>query len=330
MTVYLQRAVPLAWLRIVLASVALFAGVTEALAQSYPSRLVRLIVPYPVGGSADLVTRIVADKLSSSWAPVIVESKPGANGNIASDYVSRLPGDGYTFLVASGFLTVNPLLRPELKWTHKTFVPVALMGGGPPNVFVTPAAAPFATLQEVVRNAKAKPRQLNVGTPSLGSSNHFGLELFYSTAGIEVFPIVYTGTPPVVPALVRGDVDLSLLPVTLVAPQVRGERMKALAISSTKRSSLMPELPTVAEAGFAEAVLLPWFGLVAPPGTPRTVVDAVNAEVRKALASKDVIERMEKIGAEILGGTADDFQRHIDREAEVMGRLIKERNIRIQ
>lgn len=316
--------------RIAIACIWILLGPAMVSAQNYPSRPVRLLVPYPAGGAADLMARVIAEKMSATWTPVIVEPKAGANGNIAADYVFRLPGDGYTFLVASGFLTVNPLMQPGLKWTHRSFVPVGLIGGGPPNVFVVPAGSPFGSLKEVVNDAKSRPRQLNVGTPSLGSSNHLGLELFYSVSGIDIFSVPYTGAPPVVPAVLRGDVAMSLLSVAMVAPHVRGEKMKALAVSSPRRSAVLPDVPTVAEAGFPDAALLPWFGLVAPPGTPRAIVEMVNAEIRKALSSPDVIERMQQMGAEILGGTPEDFQRHLDREAAIMARLVKERNIRVE
>lgn len=304
------------------------AAATAAHAQSYPTRPVRLIVPYPAGGAADAMARVLAERMSAQWAPVIVEPKPGANGNIAADYVHQLPGDGYTLLVASGFLTVNPLMQPQLKWSHRSFVPVGLIGGGPPNVFVVPANSPHATMRDVVNQAKKDPAKLNVGTPSIGSSNHFGLEMFYRASGIEVFSIPYTGAPPVVPAVLRGDVMLSLLSVPMVAPHVRGEKMKALAVSAERRSRVLPDVPTLAEAGYPDAVVMPWFGLVAPPGTPREVVEVVSREMRKALATPEVAARMENIGAEVLAGTPLDFQRHIEREAESMARLIKERKIR--
>jgi tripartite-type tricarboxylate transporter receptor subunit TctC len=324
-TSFLRRALGL---MAAVSGFALGVGAADAVAQTYPARPVRIIVPYPAGGAADAMARVIAERMSANWAPVIVEPKPGANGNIAADYVHQLPGDGYTLLVASGFLTVNPLLSPGLKWSHRSFVPVGLIGAGPPNVFVVPAGSPFKSLQDVARQAKAEPRKINVGTPSIGSSNHFGLEMFYNAAAIEIFSIPYTGAPPVVPAVLRGDVSLSLLSVPMVAPHVRGEKMKALAISSERRSKVLPEVPTIAEAGFPGAALMPWFGLVAPPGTPPEIVETANREMRKALATPEVVARMENIGAEILGGSAEDFQRHLAREAEAMTRLIKERNIR--
>lgn len=299
-------------------------------AQPYPSKPVRFIVPYAPGGAADVVARIVADKLSGTWAPVVVEPKPGANGNIGADYTLRQPGDGYTFLVASGFITVAPEFQPALKWSYKTFVPVGLMVVGPPNVFVVPANSPFATLQDFARAAKARPRQINVGTPSLGSSNHLGLELFYSVANIETFAVPYQGAAAVVAPVLRGDVAFTMLSQSMISSFVRDGKMKALAVSSPRRAKTMPDVPTVAEAGFPNAALLPWFGLVAPPGTPRDAVDTVNSQLRKALVYPDVVARMEALGAEIQSGTSEDFYRHMEREAELLTRLIKQRNIRTE
>lgn len=313
-----------------LSCLCLVCGTTAAQAQTYPSRPIRIIVPYPAGGAADAMARVVAERMSANWTPVVVEPKPGANGNIAADYVHQLPGDGYTLLVASGFIAVNPLLQPQLKWTTHSFVPVGMIGVGPANVFVVPANSPYSSLKNVVNQARKEPGKLNVGTPSIGSSNHFGLEMFYREAGIEIFSIPYTGAPPVVPAVLRGDVALSLLSIPMVVSHVRGEKMKALAVSADKRSKVMPDVPTIAEAGFPDAAVMPWFGLVAPPGTPQEIVSTLNREIRKALGTPEVMARMENIGAEVLDGSPDDFRRYIEREAQAMTRLIRERKIRVE
>lgn len=225
---------------------------------------------------------------------------------------------------------MGPHFQPSLPWTHKSFVPIGMMVVGPPNIFVVPGDSPYNTLSDFVNAAKTSPRQLNVGTPSLGSSNHLGLELFYSVAGIETFAVPYQGAATVVGPILRGDLAMTLLSQSIVLPHVQSGKMKALAISAPRRTKALPNVPTVAEAGFPNADLLPWFALVAPAGTPRNVVEQANAALQKALANPDVLKRLEGTGADPMPGTPEALQRYIEREADLLGQLIKQRDIRTQ
>jgi tripartite-type tricarboxylate transporter receptor subunit TctC len=313
--------------RILCAAFAL-AAASYAQAQAYPSKPVRLIVPYPAGGVVDLVARAVADKISQNWGQVIVvEPRPGGSANIGADAVANAVPDGYTLLVVSPFIAVNPHLYTNLKWSPKSFIAVGLLAS-PPNLWVVPPSLPVKTLDEFVAYAKARPGKLNVVNPGSGTSNHLGQELFWDATGIDIVNVSYKGQPPAIPDLLSGAVHIALMTNALAAPQVKAGKLRALAISSPKRSRELPEVPTVAEAGYGDTVVLPWYGIVAPAGTPKEIVARLNTEINKALKSPDVVERLEKIGAQIFGGSAEEMETLIKVEYERWGKLVKARGIK--
>jgi len=299
-----------------------------AQAQAYPSKPVRLIVPYPAGGVVDLVARAVADKISQNWGQVIVvEPRPGGSANIGADAVANAAPDGYTLLVASAFLTVNPHLYPNLKYGPKNFTAVGLMGA-PPNVWVVPTALPVMTLKEAVDYIKSRPGKLNATNPGNGTSNHLGQELFWEANGIDIVNVNYKGQPQALPDLISGQIHIALVTVALAAPQVKTGKLRALAVSSPKRLKELPEVPTVAEAGYGDTMVMPWYGIVAPAGTPKDIVARLNSEINKALQSPDVIERLERINTQILGGSPEDMGNLIKSEYERWGKLVKARGIK--
>jgi len=296
--------------------------------QTYPSKPVRLIVPYPAGGVVDLVARAVADKISQNWGQVmVVEPRPGGSANIGAEAVANAAPDGYTLLVASAFLAVNPHLYPSLKYGPKSFTAVGLMGA-PPNVWVVPIALPVKSMKEAVEYIKARPGKLNATNPGNGTSNHLGQELFWEANGLDIVNVNYKGQPQAIPDLISGQIHIALVTVALAAPQVKAGKLRALAVSSPKRLKELPDVPTVAEAGYGDTMVLPWYGIVAPAGTPKDIVARLNTEINKALASPDVIERLERINTQILGGSPEDMDNLIKSEYERWGKLVKARGIK--
>jgi tripartite-type tricarboxylate transporter receptor subunit TctC len=301
-----------------------------AQAQAYPSKPVRLIVPYPAGGVVDMVARAVADRISQNWGQVIVvEPRPGGSGNIGAEAAASAAPDGYTLLAASPFIVVNPHLYTNLKFGPKSFAAAGLTAS-PPNVWVVPASLPVNTLQEFVAYAKARPGKLNVVNPGSGTSNHLGQELFWDATGIDIVNVNYKGQPQGIPDLLSGAVHIALMTNALAAPQVKAGKLRALAVSSPKRLRELPDVPTVAEAGYGDTVVLPWYGIVAPAGTPKEIVARLNMEINNALKSPDVVDRLEKIGAQIFGGSAEEMETLIKVEYERWGKLVKARGIKAE
>ena len=297
-------------------------------AQAYPSKPVRLIVPYPAGGVVDLVARAVADRISQNWGQVIVvEPRPGGSANIGAEAVANAAPDGYTLLVVAAYLTVNPHLYPNLKYGPKSFAAVGLLGA-PPNVWVVTNSLPVKTLKEAVDYIRARPGKLNATNPGNGTSNHLGQELFWEANGLEIVNVNYKGQPQAIPDLINGQIHIALVTVALAAPQVKAGKMRALAVSSPKRLKELPEVPTVAEAGYGDTMVLPWYGIVAPAGTPKDIVSRLNSEINKALQSPDVIERLERINTQIFGGSAEEMDNLIKSEYERWGKLVKARGIK--
>lgn len=301
-----------------------------ALAQdgAYPSKPVRLIVPYPAGGVVDIVARTVAERMAIGLKqPIVVEARPGANANIGAEAVARSPADGYTLLMVSPFLATNPLLAQGVRWKAADFTGIGLIGA-PPNLFIVPASLPVRSLKELVEYARARPGKLNVSNPGIGSSNHLGQELFFSLTGVDMVDVSYKGQPPMLADFFSGQLSFGLITQALAMPHVKEGRLRALAIGAPQRSPDLPDVPTVAQAGFPDASFLPWYGMAAPAGTPRDIVRRLSDELQKALASPEVVSRLEKMGTQITPGSAEELDALIQREITRWSRVIKERNIK--
>lgn len=301
-----------------------------AFAQPYPTKPVRVIVPYPTGGIVDLLARAVTEKIAAGWGqPIIVEGRPGADSNLGTEAAAKSAADGYTWLMTGPAILSNPSIYSTLTWAPlRDFQGVGVAVWNL-NVAVVPASLPVANLQEFVAYAKARPGQLNFGNPGTGSSNHLSSELFFQVAGIKLANIGYKGQPPAIPDLINGQLQFKVVALGLAAPHIKSGRLKALAAFSPQRLKQLPEVPTVAEAGYPEAGIVPWYGIYVPSATPRDLVARINAEINKALQSPDVQERIEKIGG--LPGpvkTPDEIQAMMKSDFERWGKVVREAAIK--
>ena len=295
---------------------------------AYPSKPVRMIVPYPAGGVVDVIARVVTEKMAADLGqPIVVEARPGASANIGTDAVLRAPADGYTLLVGSPFLATNPLLMSTTKWKTADFVGLGLIGA-PPNVFVVAPSLPVRTMKELVDYVKARPGQVNVTNPGVGPSNHLGQELLFSITGMEMQNVMYKGQPPMIPDVASGQVSASLITIALALPHIKEGKLRALAISAPRRVPELPEVPTLAEAGYPEAMFLPWYGFVAPAATPKDIVKKLSDSMQRALASPDVVARLEKMGTQLTPAPAPEFDRLLRSEAVRWAGVIRQRNIK--
>ena len=307
---------------------ALGAGRLALAQEAWPAKPIRVIVPFPAGGVVDLVTRAVTDRLAITLKqPFVIDARPGANGNIGTEAAARAASDGYTLLTATPATVTQPLLSNTARFKSSDFSAVGLIGA-PPNIFCVAPNVPVRTLKELVEYVRARPGQLSVSNPGIGTSNHLGQELFFSITGLQMIQVRYPGQPQMIPDIASGQVQFGAITSALALPHVREGRLRALAIGSPKRWSELPDVPTLGEAGFADATFVPWYGLVAPAATPRPIVRRLSEEVTAALAHSDVTARLEKLGTQITPGPADEFDALMRSEVERWGRIIRERNIR--
>ena len=296
----------------------------SAWAQAFPSKPVKLVVPFPPGGSLDNVGRLLAQKLSEAWGQqVVVENKPGAGGNIGADAVAKSPPDGYTVVMgALSTHAVNPSLYKTMPYDAVTdFAPLSLVAITP-NVLIVKTGAPIASVKDLVAYAKANPGKTNFGSGSNGSAGHLAGELFKLETGTDVMHIPYKGGAPALQALLAGDTQFMFDNLANAMAQVKGGTVRAIAVTTAQRSKLVPELPTMAEAGLPGFDISTWFGLMAPAGTPPDVVARWNAEIVKALNAPDVREKMLAQGAEPAPMTPAEFATFIARERDKYAKIV--------
>ena len=302
-----------------------------AVAQStYPTKPVRIVVPFPPGGPADALARIIGDKLSQPLGqPFVVENKPGAGGNIGMEQGAKAPPDGYTLtLAAAGNLTIAPSLYSKLPYDPaKDYAPITVLATVP-NILITAPTVPAKTLRDLITLAKARPGTLNFASPGNGSGAHLAGELFKSTAGIDIVHVPFNGVGPAMTAVLAGDVQLFFAQSSAALQYINTGKVTALGVASPKRMIAAPELPTLAEAGLPNFEVTSWYGLVAPAGTPSAIVERLNSEIVKALASTDVREKLAGLGAEPVGNSPSEFAAMQKSEAARWARLAKEANLR--
>ena len=298
-----------------------------ALAQ-YPAKPIKIVVPYPPGGFNDTLGRTLAAKFTDAWGqPAVVENKPGGNTLIGNDFVAKSPPDGYTLLVVAFPFSVVPSLFKTMPYdTVKDFSPVILAATSP-NLLVVNPSLPVKSVGELIALAKAKPNSLSYASTGNGSSNHISMELFKSLAGVQIVHIPYKGSAPAVTDLLGGQVHLMFDNVPNVLPHVKAGKLVALGQTGVKRSPLISEIPTVAEAGVAGYEVTVWFGLVAPAGTPREVVQKLNAETVRILAMPDVRERFQAQGVEPVGSTPEQFGEHIRAQMSKWAKVVKDAGV---
>ena len=301
-----------------------------ALAQSYPAKPVRIVVPYPPGGPNDIVARTVGQKLSEQLGqPVIVDNKPGASGNIGAESVAKSPADGYTLLLLTTGHTINPSLYPKLGYDlEKDLAPVTQLTAGPMVVVANPSL-PAKNIKELISLAKAKPGSLNFGSAGNGSSTHLAPELFSSMAGIKMNHIPYKGSAPALTDLMAGQIQVAFDFMISAMPHVKSGKIKALAVTSTTRSPAAPDLPTVAESGVPGFEVIGWNGLVVPARTPKDAVAKLNAELKKALDQPDTKERFAAQGFSATWTTPEKFGAYIESEHAKWAKVVKDSGAKI-
>jgi tripartite-type tricarboxylate transporter receptor subunit TctC len=308
-----------------IALVALFAATAGYVqAQTYPNRPIKLIVPWPPGGGVDTAARLISEPLGQRLGQaIVVENKPGAAGNIGTAVAKMEKPDGYTLLMGSlSPHAVNPHLYDNLGFEPiKDFAPIALVYTVP-SFLVVPGTSPFNTPQELVTFAKSKPGQLNFGSGGAGSSQHLFGVMFNTATKIDAVHVGYKGTSPAEAALVAGTVDYMLDPPTAL-PFVEAGRMKALAVAAPKRSSALPNVPTLDELGIPGVHTLTYYGVLAPTGTPKEIVSRLNAEINAILKSDDMRARLTKLAADAGTGSPEDFGRFMEAELKRYGEIVK-------
>src|SRR5262244_3760790 len=299
-------------------------------AEEYPDRAVKIIVPFPAGGTADAVPRIVADWLSRKWGqPVVIENRTGAAGNIGAETVYNSPPDGYTLLSAPPPpLVINHNLYPKLGFDPTKFVPIVIMGRVP-NALVVNAKVPFASVAELIAYAKANPGKLTCATQGNGTTSHLTAELFQMMAGVKFQQVPYRGSAPALNDLVAGSVDAMFDNLGVSLGLVKGGQLKLLAVATAKRMASLPDVPTIAETlpGFESAA---WYGIVAPPKTPPAIAARINADVNEALREADIRERLAQLSAEPIGGTPQATAAYMREEVERWHKVIKAANVKLE
>lgn len=298
--------------------------------QSYPTRPVRVIVTFPPGAGSDIATRLVTNKLSETFGrQFVVDNRAGAAGNIGVDMAAHAAPDGYTLLAVTAAAAISQSAYSKVSYDlARDFAPVALMASAPFVLAVHPSV-PAKSLQELIALAKAKPGHYSYATPGTGSSPHMAGELLKIELGIDLLHVPYKGTVPAVADVMAGNVSMALANTLVALPQIRTGRLRGIAITSAKRSALVPELPTVAESGLPGFESGTWYGLLAPTGTPRDIVTRLNREVVRVVQLADVRERLSAQGAEALTATPQYAGEFIRSEIARWAKVVKAANVRL-
>jgi tripartite-type tricarboxylate transporter receptor subunit TctC len=308
---------------------AAFSSLAFAAEQSYPSRPVRMIVPFAPGGPTDVIARVIAQKLTEMWGhQVVVDNRAGAGGNIGMGLAAGSPPDGYTILVSSSSIVVNPSLYAKIPYDpYKSFIPVTNAAASP-NVFTVHPSVAAKSMQELVALAKSNPRKYNIATPGVGTTPDLGAELLKMTTHADVVRVPYGGAGPAVAAVVGNQVQIGSTALPPTTPHIQGNRLRALAVTGAKRTSALPDVPTMAEAGFKGQEADTLQGVLLPAGTPKTIVTKVHADIVKLLALPDVKERVAGLGFDIVASSPEQFTAQIRAEIEKWGKVIKAAGIK--
>ena len=299
------------------------AGVVHA--QAFPSRPITIVIPFPPGGISDNSTRVIAQKASAGLGqPIVIENRPGAGGQIGADAVKGAKPDGHTLFLANiGSHGINQSLYSKLSYDPtKDFEPITILFSSP-NLLVVPASSPVKSMAELIAYAKTKPGKASYGSQSIGSGGHLSGEIVKAKNGLDLVHVPYKGSAPVLTDLVAGRIDFLFDPITTALPFVKDGKLRALAITSDKRSPLVPDVPTLAELGYVGYDVNPWFGLAAPAGTPRPIIDRLNAEFAKATNDPEVVKRLADQGIEAMSMTPEQFAAFIRSETARWTEVVK-------
>jgi tripartite-type tricarboxylate transporter receptor subunit TctC len=299
-------------------------------ADEWPSKPIRWVVPFPPGGAMDAIARALGEKAAKSLGqPFVIDNKPGAGGNIGADLVAKSPGDGYTIMITSIGMATNKALYPKLSYDPvKDFAPVSLLAIVP-NVLVANATQPAVkTVADVIANAKAQPGKLTYASAGNGTSIHLAGEVFASQAKVDMLHVPYKGSGPAVTDLLGGQVNYMFDSITSAKPHILSGKLRAIGLTTTKRSAALPNVPTLAESGLAGYEVSPWFAVFVPASTPKPIIAKLNAALLEAMKQPEIKAKFETIGAEPIGSTPEELGTHLNREINRWGKLITERNIK--
>ncbi|HSQ04129.1 MAG TPA: tripartite tricarboxylate transporter substrate binding protein [Burkholderiales bacterium] len=316
--------------RHLLLCVALSGAVAVAQAQTYPAKPIRVVVGFAAGGPTDLAARLIGQKLTEKWGQqVVVDVRAGAGGNIAAEIVAKAPPDGYTLLLPAFAHAVNPTLFRKLPFdTLKDFAPIALFASAA-NILAVHPSVPATSVKELIALAKARPGQLTFGSAGNGTASHLAGELLNMMAGVRLTHVPYKGSAPASTDLLGGQISMAFPGVAIALPHTRSGRLRSLAITSLRRSRIMPELPTMSEAGLEGFEVISWYGLLAPTGTPAEVVQRLNADVTRGLHDADAMERLSSFGAEPVDTTPAQFGAFIQKEVAKWAKVIHAANMHV-
>lgn len=314
-----------------LLGIAAIAGAAHAQQSAYPNKPVRFILPFPAGGPTDILGRIIGQRLAVQLGQSVVpENRPGAGGNVGTEYASKQAADGYTIVLGSPSLSISPSLYKKLAYDPITdFAPISMVAQIP-NVLLVHPSVPAKTLKELVQLAKANPGKLNFGSGGLGTSNHLGSELFKSLAGLNIVHVPYKGSNEAMVGMMGGHVDMVVIGVPPTLPHIKAGRVKPLAVLAAERVPYLPDVPTARQAGIANYEVTTWYVLVVPAGTPRDIIVRLNAEWIKLVETPDAREKMQAAGFEPMSGTPEQAGEFIKAEIVRWARVIKDAKLKVE
>lgn len=307
------------------------ASPVQAQTESYPVRPVRIIVPFPPGGSVDVVARLVAPKLGELLGqPVVVDNRSGASGNIGSEAAARAKPDGYTLLAQTIPFVANRYLFSKVPYDPLTdFAPVLLVSSSPSLLAVHPSV-PAHSVRELIALAKSKPGAMNYSAAGIGTNPHIAGELFCLLTGVDIVAVQYKGGGPALVALLGGETGLSFPNLAESTPHIKSGKLRVLGVTSARRTAALPDAPTIAESGVPGYEFVTWHGVLAPQGTPAAIVSMLNEKLRAALRSPEVAQRFGELGLDVIASSPDEFAAHLRSESEKWGRVVRERRLRAE
>jgi tripartite-type tricarboxylate transporter receptor subunit TctC len=302
-----------------------------ASAQDYPNRAIKIIIPFPPGGPTDLLGRAIAQGLSEAWGkPAVAENKPGAAGNLGVDLAAKSPADGYTLaVVPAGNISVNPTLFPNLPYKQSDLAPITMLATVE-NVLVINPGVPARNMAELVALARAKPGSITFASPGAGAQAHLLGEMLSVEAGVQLVHVPYKGIGPALNDLLGGQVSMMFPQTSSALPHIQAGKLRAIGVTSLKRSQVLPETPTLAEQGYLKIDAKSWYALMAPAGVPKEIINKLSRECARILRLPDVKERLAGLGADVVGGTPEELAAVIQAETALWGGLIRKQGIKVE